>query len=199
MDVDELVKLFEEKVLPYLKKMIDETERFLYFIAWLNTVLERRSLGRIIVVGGFAVEVLTGSTYRTYDIDIIVEGEKARDLIEKFLSRISEPRRSRIFLPKFYALASKGIDIVGTLYDKIKEPIKVRIGEVYAYIEACEELILTYLSGWKFWESLEDRDKVYALIKVYWGRIDKEYVIMMSKKYNVYDLLTKVLRDLGYG
>ena len=198
MSVDELVRDFEERILPYLKRVVDETERFLYFIAWLNTIIEKMRLGRIIIVGGFAVEVLTGSTYRTYDIDIIVEGKKAKVFIEEFLMKISKPRKGRIFLPKFYALASKGIDIVGILYDKVKEPIKVKVEEVYVYIEACEELILTYLSGWKFWESLEDRDKVYALIKVYWNKIDREYVIKKSKEYNLYDLLIKVLRDLGY-
>ncbi len=198
MNVSELVREFEEEVLPYLRRIVSETERFLYFIAWLNTKFEQMKLGRIVIVGGFAVEVLTGSTYRTYDIDIIVEGERARDIVERFLTEISKPRKERIFLLKFQALASKGIDIVGTLYDKFKRPIKVKIDNLHAYIEACEELILTYLSAWKFWESLEDRDKVYALIKVYWKRIDRDYVVRKSKEGSFYDLLVKVLRDLGY-
>ncbi len=35
-------------------------------------------IGRIVVTSGFAVEIYTGRVYRTMDIDVIVEGEKAK-------------------------------------------------------------------------------------------------------------------------
>jgi hypothetical protein len=50
----------------------NETERFLCFLSWLNEKLERKGLGRIIVVGGFAAEIYSGRAYRTGDVDIIV-------------------------------------------------------------------------------------------------------------------------------
>jgi len=199
VDASELARRFEEEALPRIRRMVSETERFLYLIAWLNTTLEREGLGRVVIVGGFAVEVLTGSTYRTFDVDIVVEGGGARELVEGFLAEISKPRRGRVFLPRLRALASKGIDIVGTSYDRPKPPIRVRVDGLRAYVEACEELILTYLSAWKFWESLEDRDKVYALVAVHWGRIDRSYVVERAREEGVHDLLVKVLRDLSYG
>lgn len=190
-----LLSEFNEKIAPRLKEIAQDTERFLYFIAWLNTRLESWSRGRIILVGGFAVEILTGATYRTLDVDIIVEGSK--DLVEEFLKRISEPRTSRVFVPKLRALANKGIDIVGSAYSKVKEPIRIEINEYYVYMEPCEELILTYLSAWKFWGSLEDRDKVYALVKVYWNRIDRSYILKEAAKRNTEDKLKEILSDLG--
>jgi len=44
-----------------------ETDRFLKFLAILNTLLEDKGLGRIIIVGGFAVELYSGRSYRTGD------------------------------------------------------------------------------------------------------------------------------------
>jgi hypothetical protein len=37
-----------------------ETDRFLKFLAILNTLVEERHLGRIIIVGGFAAEIYSG-------------------------------------------------------------------------------------------------------------------------------------------
>lgn len=196
--LEHLVKEFEEKILLKLESIPSETERYLYFMAWLNTKLEEYSLGRIIIVGGFAVEVLTGATYRTLDIDIIIEGSQAKNITEKFLTYISKPKTSRVFLPKLQAIASKGIDIVGILYSKAIQPIKLRINNLRVYVEACEELILTYLMNWKYWESLEDRDKVYALIKVYWNKVDRNYILRKAKEKEVLDKLKEVLEDLRY-
>jgi len=195
--LERLVEEFEGEVVLRLASIPSETERYLYFMAWLNTKLEEHNLGRIIIVGGFAVEVLTGATYRTLDIDIIVEGVQARSITESFLTHISKPKTSRVFLPKLRAIANKGIDIVGTSYSKTMKPMKLRINNLTVYVEACEELILTYLTGWKYWESLEDRDKVYALIKVYWDKVNRGYVLEEAKEKEVLDKLKEVLEDLG--
>jgi len=194
----DLIEEFEKEVVLKLMDIHSETERYLYFMAWLNTRLEEHGLGRIIIVGGFAVEVLTGATYRTLDIDIVIEGVRAKGITENFLIHISKPRTSRVFLPKLRAIASKGIDIVGTSYSKVTKPIKLRINNLIVYVEACEELILTYLMGWKYWESLEDRDKVYALIKVYWDKVNRDYILNEAKKKKVFDKLKEILEDLGY-
>jgi len=41
VDASELARRFEEEALPRIRRMVSETERFLYLIAWLNTALER--------------------------------------------------------------------------------------------------------------------------------------------------------------
>ena len=82
--VEGLVRAFTSEVLPKLRSMRDETAKYLYFIAWLNKELEERGLGRLIVTGGFAVEVYTGRAYRTMDVDVIVEGELAKRLSRSF-------------------------------------------------------------------------------------------------------------------
>ena len=47
-----------------------ETDRFLKFLAMLNTLLEEKGLGRVIIVGGFAAEIYSGRSYRTGDVDM---------------------------------------------------------------------------------------------------------------------------------
>jgi Hypothetical protein SSO1635 len=69
-----LLRVFEERILPRLLNIADESKRHLLFAGWLNTFLEERGMGRIIITGGFAVEVYTGRVYRTMDVDVMVKG-----------------------------------------------------------------------------------------------------------------------------
>ncbi|BBG27904.1 hypothetical protein IC007_2459 [Sulfuracidifex tepidarius] len=134
-----------------------ETDRFLKFFAILNTLLEEKKLGRILV-GGFAAEIYSGRGYRTGDVDIIIEGG-AGDLVKQVLKEISD-RGLRIYLPKIREISEKGIDIVGDVYTKRKPPIRMQVdSSYYVYILPPEEVIITYLEAWKFWNSTEDRIK----------------------------------------
>ncbi len=94
------------RVYEWLQGLDDDTSRFLGFFAWLNWFLEENGYGRIIIMGGFAVEVYTGSTYRTLDVDVIVEGPLARKIIEEFLERITHEKTSRVYITSLPILAS---------------------------------------------------------------------------------------------
>lgn len=188
--VEELSKDFQQ-LLPKLLNIRDEAKRYLFFIAWLNTELEKRGLGRIVLTGGFVVEVLTGRTYRTMDVDIIVEGLNASNVVEEFLKTFSE-RLGRGYLPKYEALQLKSIDIVSTTYDKLKKPIKLKIEEYVVYVEPVEELITTYLTGWKYWSSTEDRDKALWLYTTWREKLDINYLRGRCKEDNVEDYLEKL-------
>ncbi|GEM_PF-4198412 len=39
------------------------------------------------------------------------------------------------------------------VYDKAKGPVKVNVNDYYVYLEEPEELIVKYLSAWKYWRS----------------------------------------------
>jgi len=188
---EELITL----ILPRLRTEIDETKRYLLFIAWLNKRLEELSLGRIIVTGGFAVEVYTGRTYRTMDVDIIVDGSLAIKIIEKLLMKFSE-RIGRGYLPKYESLDAKSIDIVSSSYTRKAKPIKIIIDNYHAYIEPPEELIVTYLSGWKFWNSTEDRDKAVWLYIVWRDKLNEEYLIRRVIEEKVMDKFNE-LREMS--
>ncbi|ADM27483.1 conserved hypothetical protein [Ignisphaera aggregans DSM 17230] len=184
--VDEILREFYDRILPVVSSEFDETRRYLRFFAWLNTWLERRGFGRIIVTGGFAVEVYTGRAYRTMDIDIVVEGVEAIRIIEEFLRRIAE-RIGRGYLPYIEAISTKSIDIVSTIYDREMKPVKLMINSEYIYLEPPEELIIRYLAAWKFWGSTEDRDKAIWLYYIWRDRIDIDYIARKTMHENTYD------------
>jgi len=189
--VDELLRDFNDRILPLIESERDEARRYLKLLAWLNTWLEKNGFGRIIVTGGFAVEVYTGRAYRTMDVDIIVEGVEANAVVEKFLERMAE-RISRGYLPYSEAISLKSIDIVSTTYDRELKPVKLVVNSDYIYLEPPEELLIRYLAAWKFWESTEDRDKALWLYYIWRDRMNLDYIARKAKIENVYDKLLEL-------
>jgi len=194
--VEEFLRELYTTVLRELESEVDEAKRYLKFLAWLNTRLEERRLGRIIITEGFAVEVYTGRAYRTMDVDIIVEGMHAVGVVEEFLKRIGE-RVGRGYLPLIGAISAKSIDIVSTVYDREMKPIKLIVDERHVYLEPPEELLLRYLTAWKSWNSIEDRDKVIWLYYVWRSRMDLDYVIRRARQENIYDKLVELQRIIS--
>jgi len=195
LDPSTLYVEFESRILPRLRRASDETERFLILLAWLNTLLEERGLGRIIVTGGFAVEVYTGRTYRTMDVDIIVEGREAATLLEQFLGMVGE-RIGRGYLPRTSIIALKSIDIVGTVYRKQLKPVKLKVNSYHVYLEPPEELIVTYLAGWKYWGSTEDRDKALWLLAAMTEHLNMNHLRRRAREENVEDRLEQLIKLL---
>ena len=188
--VSELMKEFEGSVLPKLNTIVEDTKRYLYFIAWLNTFIEGRGLGRVVITGGFAVEVYTGRVYRTMDVDVVVEG--CSDVVEEFIRRFSE-KIGRGYLPTYEVLSLKSIDIVSTVYTRRKEPTKLYVDNLYVYIEPVEDLITTYLSGWKYRGSTEDRDKVIWLLITWRDKLDWDYLNSICVEKGVMDKLKELI------
>jgi len=191
--VEKLSNVFKTSILPKLKSIQDETKRYLFFIAWLNEALEKEGLGRIVITGGFAVEVYTARVYRTMDVDVIVEGVKADEVVEKFLESFSE-RLGRGYLPTYETLTLKSIDLVSTTYSRKKPPTTILIEGMKAYLDPLEDLIVSYLSGWKFWNATEDRDKALWLLAGWIDKIDLNYLEEVAKEKNVYDKLLELTR-----
>ena len=169
-----------------------ETDRFLKFLAILNTLLEGKGLGKIIVVGGFAAEVYSGRSYRTGDVDVVIEGGGA-DIVREVLREISDFGR-RIYLPKIREVSEKGVDIVGEIYNRRKPPLEIHVDSYYVYIAPPEEIVITYLEAWKFWGSAEDRNKAVLVYCSQLSFIDKQYLEAESERRGVRDYLEK-LRD----
>ena len=138
--------------------MNDTTLRLAYFIGFVNEWLISKDLGFVVITGGFAVELLTGRAYRTLDIDLITSNPKVAKILGKFLEKISE-RIGRGYLSIYEELAAKSIDIVATIYTRQKPPLKIIVYDKTIYIDPPEDLIVTYLSAWKYWDSTLDRDK----------------------------------------
>lgn len=187
----ELLKELRSSMLERLKGVADETRRLLLLLAWLCTRIEDRGLGRLVVTGGFAVEVYTGRAYRTLDIDVVAEGCSAK-VLEVFLESIGE-RVARGYVPRPEYLALKSIDIVSTVYDRELPPVKLLVDEFRIYVEPPETLIAVYLAGWKFWGSTEDRDKALLLLASMESLVDWGFLREAARRRRVEDYLERLV------
>mgnify|MGYP001770647295 CR=1 FL=1 len=167
-----------------------ETDRFLKFLAILNSLLEEKGLGRVIIVGGFAAEIYSGRAYRTGDVDIVVEGG-AEELVREVLRKISD-FGLRIYLPKIREISEKGIDIVGTVYNRRKPPIRLQVDSYQVYVIPPEEVVVTYLEAWKYWNSVEDRDKAVLVYCAQKDAIDADYLLEEAERRGVKDYLERL-------
>jgi hypothetical protein len=64
--VDYLYKVFIDSILSKLRNIVDESKRYLYFLAWLNNELEKKRLGRIIITGGICCRDIYSKNLQNY-------------------------------------------------------------------------------------------------------------------------------------
>jgi len=189
--VKELLEEFSTSVLRELESEVDEARSYLKFLAWLNRRLEEKGVGRIIITGGFAVEIYTGRVYRTMDVDVVVEGAGAARIVEEFLKRIGE-KIGRGYLPYAEVISAKSIDIVSTAYDREMKPVKLVVGDRHVYVEPPEELLIRYLAAWELRGSTEDKDKAVWLYYTWRNRMGLGYVADKVRRAGVEDKLSEL-------
>ena len=160
-------------------------------LSWLNDELTKRGLGRIIIVGGFAAEIYSARAYRTGDVDLIVEGDV--NFVREFLKAVSDVGL-RIYLLKFPQFTEKGIDIVADRYEKQKKAVELKIKGRTIYIIPPEEVVISSLAAWKFWNSLEDRDKAYLVYAAQRELIDHDYIRKRAAEEGVEKELDEMVR-----
>ncbi len=186
--IEEMINEFEKNVKNKLLHIADERIRILYFLAWLNSFLERHGLGRIIIVRGFAVEFYTGAAVRTYDVDIDVESGNL-ELIRKFLKIVGER------IGRGYGLTAlriiRPIEIVPSTH--IRDFIRINVNGYWVYIWSIEATLVYLLAAWKYWDSEYDMYRAKILWNTVKDKIDMNKLCTLSVKEDVVDYLTKIV------
>jgi len=181
-----------------LKEIKDPTERYAVMIGLLNDWFTEKNLGYLVITGGFAVELLTGSSYRTIDVDIITSNPLTADILEEFLAEIGE-KIGRGYLPYHEEIALKSIEIVSTAYTRRKKPVKIMIRGFEILIDPPEDLIIGYLAAWKYWESDIDKEKALLLLVSLYEVLDYDYLRARAREEKVeaeLELLSRLAREL---
>ena len=188
--VSELVNEFSGRVLKELRRIPSETNRFLYFLAWLNTRLEEWGLGRIVIVRGFSVEFYTRASIRTIDVDVVILGSpEATSVVKEFLDAIGSIHEGRVYvLAPLRQLLSKAIDIVDDDLAN-RRLVKVRINGYVVYIQSPEDTLVYTLNAWKWWRSSEDELRAKVLVEVLKDRLNREYLCCRAEEEGVLDKL----------
>jgi len=175
------------------RRILQEKDRFnrkLKFAAFLADRLRKSGVDSVLV-GGSAVEMYTNGDFPTADMDIDVS-----DLGEavKLLKNLSFRKTDSLWF-------NPDLDIAVDLSTKgySGDVKKLRILEVGKYrlkVAGVEDLIVNRLYSAKFWKSNLQRDieEAAALLEIFKGKLDNNYLITIAKKNDVEDLL-KAIRE----
>lgn len=155
-------------------------------LAAVNSFLEERGLGRVIIVGGYAVEIYSGGAYRTGDVDVIVEG--GAELLRRALGLVEE-WRGRVWV---YKGLEQAIDIVSTRYAKPRGPVRLRVGGRAVYVEPPEESIVSCMSACVHWQSDLDCEKAAMVMAAQWDVVDWEYLERRAREEHALERLEEV-------
>ncbi len=194
---EDLAGTLYKEYLAFRKKIMsidNMLKKFLLFIGFLNNWFTKNGIGYLVITGGFAVEVLTGQAYRTMDVDLIASNHRVAEILEAFLEKAGE-KIARGYILRDEELMFKSIDIVASTYTRRKKPIKILVDDYYVFVDPPEELIVSYLAGWKYWKSTEDRDKAIWIYSILKDKLDKEYLLQRALEEDVGDKL-KFLEEL---
>lgn len=181
------VKCSERELAERIRRVLERGDP-LELMAEVNAFLEECGLGRVIVVGGYAVELYSGGAYRTGDVDVIVEGGGA--LLRRALGLIEE-WRERVWVHRALSYA---IDIVSPSYGKPKQPVVLEVGGKRVYVEPPEECIVSALAACVYWGSDLDCEKAAMVMAAQWDVIDWEYLERRCVEEGVAEKLEEVKR-----
>ncbi len=194
MNDNELLKIlineFEENVKDKLLKISDDSIRILYFLAWLNSFLEKHGLGRIYIVRGFAVEFYTAASIRTFDVDINIVSNKV-NVIRRFLEMLGE-RIGRGYDLSLIKLI-KPIEIVPNT--EIRDFIRITINDYWVYIWSLEATLVYLLAAWKYWNSEYDMYRALILWRIRGKDMSIDKLCRLAENMDVADYLSKLIGE----
>ena len=188
--LESLLKEFEQEIKNKLFMITDDSIRILYFLAWLNSFLEKNSLGRIYIVRGFVVEFYTAASIRTFDVDVNIVSEKV-NVIRKFLKTIGEHigRGYDLSLIKII----KPIEIVQKI--EINDFIKVWVNDYWIYIWSPEAALIYLLAAWKYWNSEYDMYRAKILWKIRSREMNNAKLCNLARDLDVLGYLNKLVGE----
>lgn len=166
----------------------DRFKRKMYFAAFLAKQLRRNGVD-VILVGGAAVEMYTNGQFETADMDFTVSDKKKAVAL---LKQLGFKKKDAVW---FNSDLDVIVDISGKEYSG--DVNKVRLVNIRNYelkVAGVEDLIVNRLYSAKWWKSNPQRDleEATALLIVFSGSIDDDYLSKLAKKNDVADFLNVV-------
>ncbi len=153
--------------------MMSSCSPALVFLAKLNEELERLGLGRVVIVGGFAVELYSGGAYRTGDVDFVIDTLRPEDA-NRIFAEAAEAAGWRKVSRVYEGPGALYLDLVGYSYlGRVKE---MRICGGRLYVESPEDAVVASLNACAFWDSPADCERAAAVMAAQWSHIDWSYL-----------------------
>ena len=179
------------RTLPQYKELKEERDLFrrrLLFIGFFTTKLRENGVSAVLV-GGEAIDVYTGGTFASADIDLLV-GDKAAT--EKLLNKLEFAKQGNTL----WLNGDLGLVVHVIPMEYSGDPLKIRKFTVKNYelqVAAPEDLIKDRLCSVKFWKSNPQRDmeESITLMKIFSDSLDNSYLDRLAKQNNIQDILSE--------
>jgi len=177
-----------EEVRSALARATSRAERLL----WLAAMLRTETGGRVVVVGGSAIEVYTSDAYVSADLDLVGDRDRLIDTLERWGFKKSGRLWSTAALEVW-------VDPVGSTYDGDQ----ARLGEVVTpfgpvQLASVEDLIGKRLIEAKVWpgSSVWAFDQAMMLAAEFEKDMDWEYTTKVASREGAGDLVPELRRRL---
>jgi len=172
----------------HLKEEKDQIKRKLLFLGFFSEKLKEKGVNAVIV-GGEAIDIWTGGTFASADIDLLVQSKK---IAEKLLNKFGfEKKENTLWLNKDLAIV---IHVIESSYSGDSDKLKtMRIGKYELKIASPEYLIKDRLCSLKFWKDnpQSDMEKTVALLSIFSDSIDNSYLNRLAKENDIEDVLAE--------
>jgi len=159
--------------------MLDEgPERTAALVAWLQSLYEDEA-SIPVLVGGAAVELLTGGAYTTGDLDFIGE---VPDEVARRLSDAGFERKGRHWI---HREGQVFIEFPGDKLDSGEEAITLEAGGWKLRVLAPEAVLADRLAAWQFWSSTTDGVNALLILRATGDRMDLELLELLVRARDV--------------
>ncbi|MGI0045791.1 MAG: hypothetical protein ACREBB_01195 [Nitrosotalea sp.] len=176
---------------PEYKELKEETDLFkrrIFFLGFFTTKLKENGVDAMLV-GGEAIDIYTGGTFATSDIDLLVD-DKA--MTEKLLNKFEFEKKENTLW--FNMDLNIIIHIIPMPYSgNFNKLRKFKVRDYELRVAAPEDLIQNRLYSAKFWKSNIQRDmeESIALLRIFSDSIDDSYLDKLAKEHDIMDYLAK--------
>lgn len=163
----------------------------LSLLAELNREMESRRLGRVVIVGGFAVELYSGGAYRTGDVDFVLDTykpEEARRVFEELAGSRWWRRISRTY----EGPGALFLDPVGYEYTGRVKVLEICGGRVY--VQSPEDAVVSSLNACVYRNSPGDCERAAAVLAAQWDHVDWGYLATLAERNGVLPKLNELRR-----
>jgi hypothetical protein len=152
------------------------------FLAELNEEVKRRGLGRVVIVGGFAVELYSGGAYRTGDIDFVIDTPRVKEA-QRVFEELTTKRGWRKVSRVYEGPGALYLDLVGYTYTGRVKELHICGGSVY--VQSPEDAIVSSLNACVYWESPADCERAAAVLSAQREHIDWGYLLELARRNGV--------------
>ncbi|MEZ0247779.1 MAG: hypothetical protein ABWJ97_00780 [Thermoproteus sp.] len=162
----------------------------LAFLSLLNEELERRGLGSVVIVGGFAVELYSGGAYRTGDIDFVIHTTRPEEAYNIF-TVMAQARGWRKISRVYEGPGPLYLDLVGFSYVGRRKELRACGSRLY--VQSPEDAVVSSTNACVYWDSPADCERAAAVLAAQWNSVDWDYLFRKASESSVLKKLEELV------